>query len=101
MSKKKNAPKKKIYKVDSKKGGASYIFETSNPKRRIAQLHRAVESGCGAGKKFIDHYRKKGNNLSQSKVTQIGEVRGNNKGKKKAQLIQKYNSVKKGLNSRH
>ena len=101
MSKKKNAPKKKIYKVDSMKGGAPYIFETSNLKRRKAQLHRAVESGCGAGKKFIDHYQKKGNNLSKSKVTYLGEVRGNNKGKKKAQLIQKYNSVKKGLNSRH
>ena len=101
MSKRKNAPKKKIYKIDSKKGGAPYIVETSNPKRRMAQLHRAVESGCGAGKKFIDHYRKKGNNLSQSKVTYLGEVRGNNKGKKKAQLIQKHNSVKKGLNSRH
>ena len=93
--------KKGIFKLDSKNGDAPYIFETSNLKRRIAQLHRAVESGHGAGQKFIDHYQMIGNDLSQSKVTRIGEVSWNNKGKKKAQLIQKFNSVEKGLNSRY
>ena len=93
--------KKEIFKIDSEKGDAPYIFESSNPMRRMAQLHRAVESGHGAGQKFIEYYQKKENDLSQSKVTRIGEASWNNKGKKKAQLIQKFNSVEKGLNSRY
>ena len=93
-----------VYLLRSKKG-VPYVGKTLNLRRRMAQHRHAIKSGHGDGRKLTKYYRKKGNNFAQAKVTNIYKPRGKNikkkLEKKEQQWIKKYNSVRKGLNSRY
>ena len=71
----------------------------------MAQHRHAIKSGHGDGTKLTKYYRKKDNNFAQARVRDLYKPRGKNLKqkleKKKKQWIKKYNSVRKGLNSRY
>ena len=93
-----------VYLLRSKKS-VPYVGKTLNLRRRMAQHRHAIKFGHGDGTKLAKYYRKKGNNFAQARVRDLYKPRGKNVKqkleKKKKQWIKKYNSVRKGLNSRH